>query len=84
MFLLLFFIIGSGIRLSDRCFLLELRHNPASQRKPEGLSNLEVVRDKVSRCSSCFSLVYGSVGLFLVMMIAIDPLIDECRFHLTA
>ena len=61
-----------GKKTYDRLFLLELQHNPASQRKPEGLPNLEVVRDKVNRCLSCFSLVYGSVGLFLIMMIAND------------
>lgn len=35
-----------GKKAYDRTFLLELQNNPASQKKPEGLPNLEVVRDK--------------------------------------
>lgn len=36
-----------GKKTYDRTFLLELMNNPASQKKPDGLPNLEVVRDKV-------------------------------------
>jgi|688.fasta_scaffold344625_4 hypothetical protein len=36
-----------GKKTYDRNFLLELQNNPASQKKPEGLPSLEVVRDKV-------------------------------------
>lgn len=39
-----------GKKAYDRTFLLELQHNPASQKKPDGLPNLEVVRDKVNTC----------------------------------
>lgn len=37
-----------GKKTYDRLFLLELQNNPASQKKPEGLPSLEVVRDKAS------------------------------------
>lgn len=36
-----------GKKAYDRLFLLELQNTPASQKKPAGLPNLEVVRDKV-------------------------------------
>ncbi|XP_046441878.1 eukaryotic translation initiation factor 4 gamma 1-like isoform X2 [Daphnia pulex] len=37
-----------GKKTYDRNFLLELQNNPASQKKPDGLPSLEVVRDKAS------------------------------------
>merc|ERR1712071_170303 len=37
-----------GKKTYDRVFLLELQNTPASQKKPLGLPNLEVVRDKNS------------------------------------
>ena len=39
----------SGKKVYDRNFLLNLHNNSASMKKPEGLPNLEIVRDQVIR-----------------------------------
>jgi len=39
----------SGKKVYDRNFILNLHDNSASMKKPEGLPNLEIVRDQVIR-----------------------------------
>jgi hypothetical protein len=54
-----------GKKAYDRTFLLMLQKNPASQRKPEGLPNLEVVRDKV--CLDEYVVYLNSVIYLMIL-----------------
>lgn len=53
-----------GKKTYDRLFLLELQNNPASQKKPEGLPSLEVVRDKVLNLFTILGILFFDFPLF--------------------